>query len=103
MRVELLDDRVLVSQEKAAETTPGGIVLPDSAKREEQKGVVISVGPGKMLDDGTRVVISVRPGDTVLFPKFAGMPIERDEEQGKGENRLVLREAEIIGVVREGA
>ena len=98
MRVELLDDRVLVKQAEAKKVSPGGIALPDSAQGEENEGTVLAVGPGKMLNTGSRAEMMVKLGDTVLFQKFAGMHIEMDEE-----DYLVLREAEIIGIAREGA
>ena len=92
-----LDDRVVVEPKEAEETTLGGIILPDTAKEKPQRGVVISLGPGKMLKDGTRRSLQVKEGDTVLFTSWAG-----DEfKEYKAGTILLMREEDVLAVVDE--
>lgn len=86
-----LGDRIVVKPMEAEEKTPGGIVLPDTAKEKPLKGKVISVGPGKMLDKGERVPISVKPGETVLYGKYSGTEVKIG-----GEEYLILRESDLL-------
>ena len=74
--VEPLDDRVVVKRVDAEEMTAGGIVLPDTAQEKPQKGVVVAVGPGRLLDSGERATLDVSAGDTVLFGKYSGTAIK---------------------------
>jgi len=76
------------------EKTKGGIVLPDTAKEKPQKGEVVAVGPGRLLDNGQRVAIELKAGDKVLYSKYAGNEVKID-----GEEYLILREADILGVL----
>jgi len=94
MAVKPLDDRVLVKQSEAEERTAGGIVLPDAAKEKPQRGTVIAVGPGRLLDSGERSAISVEVGDEILFGKYGGTDIEVDGEEVK-----ILRESDILAKV----
>ena len=89
-----LGDRVLVQRVEAEEKTAGGILLPDSAKEKPKEGKVISVGDGKMLDNGERSTFSVKKGDRVLFTSYAGT-----EVKVAGQEYLIMREEEILGVV----
>jgi chaperonin GroES len=89
-----LDDRVVVEPLEAEEVTAGGIVLPDAAKEKPQRGKVIAVGPGKLLDNGSRGALSVSVGDEVIFGKWGGMEIEVDGEEIK-----ILRESDILAKV----
>jgi chaperonin GroES len=91
MKINPLDDRVVVRPNEAEETTAGGIVLPDAAKEKQQRGTVLAVGPGRMLDSGERSAISVKVGDQVLFGKYGGTDIEVDGEEVK-----ILRESDIL-------
>jgi chaperonin GroES len=91
MKINPLDDRVVVRPNEAEETTAGGIVLPDAAKEKQQRGTVLAVGPGRMLDSGERSAISVKVGDQVLFGKYGGTEIEIDGEEVK-----ILRESDIL-------
>ncbi|MEJ7592660.1 MAG: co-chaperone GroES [Planctomycetaceae bacterium] len=91
MKINPLDDRVVVRPNEAEETTAGGIVLPDAAKEKQQRGTVIAVGPGRMLDSGERSPFSVKVGDQVLFGKYGGTEIEIDGEEVK-----ILRESDIL-------
>lgn len=94
MTLNPLDDRVVVRPLDAEETTAGGIVLPDSAKEKPQRGKVVAVGPGRLLDSGERCAVSVTVGDEVLFGKYGGTEIEVDGEEIK-----ILRESDILAKV----
>ena len=97
MKVKPLSDRVVVRRNEAEDKTAGGILLPDSAKNKPQRGKVLAVGAGKMLDDGTRRGLQVKVGDTVLFTAWAG-----DEyKDHKSEAILLMREEDILAVVDE--
>ena len=89
-----LDDRVVVEPREAEETTAGGIVLPDTAKEKPQRGKVVSVGPGKLLDSGSRGTLSVTVGDEVIYGKYSGTEIELD-----GRDVKILRESDILAKV----
>ena len=91
MNLNPLDDRVVVRPSDAEETTAGGIVLPDAAKEKPQRGSVVAVGPGRLLDSGERCSLSVSVGDQVLFGKYGGTDIEVD-----GEDVKILRESDIL-------
>jgi chaperonin GroES len=96
MAVTPLDDRVLVRRLDAEEKTAGGILLPDTAKEKPQRGKVIAIGEGKRLDDGTRSRLGVRPGEVVLFGKYAGTEIKI-----AGEEHTIMRESELLGVLED--
>ena len=89
-----LDDRVVVQPSEAEETTAGGIVLPDSAKEKPQRGQVVAVGPGKLLDSGNRGDMSVSKGDTVIYGRYGGSDVEVD-----GQDMKILRESDILAKV----
>lgn len=86
-----LDDRIVVKPLEAEETTAGGIVLPDSAREKPQRGKVVAVGPGKLLDSGNRGQLSVSIGDEVIFGKYGGSEVEVD-----GVDYKILRESDIL-------
>ena len=90
-----LDDRVLVEPLEAEEMTAGGIVLPDSAREKPQRGVVISTGPGKLLDSGERGTMDVKVGDEIVYGKYSGTEIYYG-----GDKFVVLREGDILAVVQ---
>jgi chaperonin GroES len=94
IKIRPLDDRVVVEPLEAEETTAGGIVLPDNAKEKPQRGTVLAVGPGKLLDNGGRGQLSVAVGDEVIFGKYGGTEIEIDGEEIK-----ILRESDILAKV----
>jgi chaperonin GroES len=94
MKTNPLDDRVVVRTNEAEETTAGGIVLPDAAQEKPQRGTVLAVGPGRLLDSGQRAVVSVEVGDEILFGKYGGTDIEVDGEEVK-----ILRESDILAKV----
>ena len=89
-----LGDKVLVQRLEAAEMTAGGIVLPDSAKEKPKEGVVVAVGEGRLLDDGTRASFTVKKGNKVLFTSYAGTEVEWN-----GEEYLIMSEDDILGIV----
>jgi chaperonin GroES len=94
MKIRPLADKVLVQRLEAENKTAGGIVLPDTAKEKPQKGKVISVGEGKLLDDGTRRKPQVKKGDTILFTSYAGTDIKID-----GKEYLIMEESDILAVI----
>src|SRR3954464_8669717 len=94
MKLRPLSDRVIVKQSEAETKTASGIVLPDSAKEKPTKGKVIAVGPGKFDDNGKRMEIGLRAGDTVYYGKYSGTDVEVD-----GEKFVILRETDVLGVL----
>jgi chaperonin GroES len=94
LNVKPLDDRVVVRPMEAEEVTAGGIVLPDTAKEKPQKGTVVAVGPGKLLDSGKRQAPAVKKGDVVLYGKYAGSDYKLDGEEYK-----ILHESDLLGIV----
>jgi chaperonin GroES len=94
MKIRPLADKVLVQRLEADTKTAGGIVLPDSAKEKPQRGKIVSVGEGKMLEDGTRRKVQVKKGDIVLFTSYAGTDIKID-----GKEYLIMDETDIMAVI----
>jgi len=94
VKVRPLDDRVVVEPLEAADKTAGGILLPDTAKEKPQRGRVIAVGPGKLLESGTRAAMSVVKGDEVIYGRYAGSDIEVERKEIK-----ILRESDILAKV----
>ena len=94
MKVRPLDDRIVVEPLEAEEKTAGGILLPDSAKQKPQRGLVIAVGPGKMLDSGSRAALAVGKGDEVLYGKYSGSDIKIGTKEVK-----ILRESDILAKI----
>ena len=98
MSVRPLHDRVLIRRIEESETISGGIIIPDSAKEKPQEGEVVAVGSGKRLEDGKILPLEVKAGDRVLFGKYSGTEIKLD-----GEEFLILREDEILGITSGAA
>ena len=96
MKIRPLADKVLVQRLEAESKTAGGIVLPDTAKEKPQRGKVVSVGEGKLLDDGTRRKIQIKKGDMVLFTSYAGTDIKLD-----GKDYLIMDESDIMAVIEQ--
>ena len=94
MKVKPLHDRVIVKRVEEEGKTKGGIIIPDTAKEKPVEGEVMAVGEGKVGDDGKRIALEVKPGDKVLFGKYAGTEIQID-----GEENLIMREDDIIAIV----
>lgn len=94
MTIKPLEDRVLVKPIDAETKTKSGIYLPESAKERPVQGMVVSVGPGRLLEDGKRQKMSVRNGDTVVYGRYAGSEVEI-----KGVKHLLIKESELLGLV----
>ena len=94
MKIRPLQDRVIVKRIEEEEKTKGGIIIPDTAKEKPQEGKVIAVGKGKINDDGKVTPLDVKVGDKILFGKYSGSEIKLD-----GEEHLILREEDILGVL----
>jgi chaperonin GroES len=97
MNIRPLYDRIVVKRIEEQETKIGGLYIPDNAKEKPQEGEVVAVGKGKRLEDGKVVSLDVKPGDRILFGKYSGSEIKLD-----GEEYLIMREDEVLGVL-EGA
>jgi chaperonin GroES len=93
-KIRPLQDRVIVQRVKEEEKTKGGIIIPDSAKEKPIEGEVLAVGNGKVLEDGKVRALDIKPGDRVLFGKYSGTEVKLD-----GEEALILREDDILGVI----
>lgn len=93
MKLRPLADRIVVQTIEEEETTPGGIVLPDTANEKPQKAKVIAVGPGAYDDKGTRRPLDVKEGDVVIYSRYAGTEIKVD-----GEEYLILRESDVLAI-----
>ena len=89
-----LDDRVMILPLEAEEKTEGGIVLPDTAKEKPQKGEVVAVGDGKLLENGSRAKMTLKKGNIVLFGKYSGTEVKVD-----GEEYSIMRESDILAVL----
>jgi chaperonin GroES len=94
IKLRPLDDRVVVEPKEADEVTAGGIVLPDTAKEKPQRGAVLAIGPGKLLDSGERGPLSVSVGDEVIYGKYSGSEVEVGGREVK-----ILRETDILAKV----
>jgi chaperonin GroES len=97
MKARPLHDRVLLRRLEAKEEAKGGIIIPDTAKEKPMEGEVISVGPGKMMEDGKRSPMNVKAGDRVLLGKYAGTEIKIDDQE-----YVIVREEEILAVLMRG-
>jgi chaperonin GroES len=96
MKIRPLQDRVIVKRVEEEEKTKGGIIIPDSAKEKPAEGKVIAVGKGKIGEDGKLQPLDVKPGDRILFSKYAGTEVKVD-----GEETLIMREDDILGVIEK--
>jgi chaperonin GroES len=96
MKIRPLGDKVLVKRLEAEEKTAGGIVLPDTAKEKPKQGKVISVGNGKLLDNGSRSQMQVKKGDRVLFTSYAGSEVKIG-----GEEYVIMDESEIMAIIED--
>jgi chaperonin GroES len=96
LKLQPLGDRVVVERDESEETTAGGIVLPDSAQDKPARGKVVSVGEGRLLDDGTRSQLQVKKGDRVIFSSYAGETFKVGDDE-----LLLMREDDILAVVED--
>lgn len=94
IKLQPIGERIVVRREESEEVTKGGILLPDSAKEKPARGVVVSVGTGKLLDDGTRSKPQLKEGDRVLFTSYAGETVEVG-----GDEFLLMREDDVLAVI----
>lgn len=94
MKIRPLQDRVVVRRVKEEEKTKGGIIIPDTAKEKPVEALVVAVGNGKVLEDGSTRKLDIKEGDRILFGKYSGTEVKID-----GEDHLILREDDILGVV----
>jgi chaperonin GroES len=94
MKLRPLQDRILVQRVEEETKTKGGIIIPDTAKEKPAEGKVVSVGSGKVGDDGQRVALDLKAGDRILFGKYAGTEVKVE-----GEEYLIMREDDVLGVI----
>jgi chaperonin GroES len=94
LKIRPLDDRIVVEPLEAEEKSPGGILLPDTAKQKPQRGRILAVGPGKMLDSGERAKLCVAVGDEVIYGRYAGSDVQQDRKEIK-----ILRESDVLAKV----
>ncbi|MEM1034478.1 MAG: co-chaperone GroES [Myxococcota bacterium] len=94
MKIRPLHDRIIVKRNEGEQKTKGGLIIPDTAKEKPIEGTILAVGNGKILDDGSVRKLEVKAGDRVLFGKYAGTEVKLE-----GEEHLILREDDILGVV----
>ena len=94
MKIRPLQDRILVKRIEEEEKTKGGIIIPDTAKEKPQEGRVVAAGKGKLAEDGKLQPLDVKKGDKVLFSKYAGTEVNIE-----GEEHLIIREDDVLGVI----
>lgn len=94
LNIKPLNDKIIVKRLEAEEKTAGGIVLPDTAKEKPKRGIVLAVGTGKLLDDGTRCPMQLRVNDEVVFTSYAGSDIKMS-----GNEYLIMDESDVLGVI----
>ena len=94
LNIRPLQDRIIVRRLAEEEKTKGGIIIPDTAKEKPLRGKVLSIGPGRTSDEGKRLPLEVKPGDEVLFGKYAGTEFKMD-----GKELLMMREEDVYGIV----
>ena len=94
MEIRPLHDRVVVRRIEEEERTPGGVIIPDTAKEKPMQGEVLAVGPGARDEDGNRIQPDVKPGDKILFGKWSGTEVKLD-----GEEFLIMKETDIMGIL----
>jgi chaperonin GroES len=94
MKLRPLQDRILVLRVEEETTTKGGIIIPDTAKEKPAEGKVVSVGNGKLGDDGKRVPLEIKKGDLILFGKYSGTEVKIE-----GEEHLIMREEDVLGII----
>jgi len=91
VKLQPLGDRIVVKPIQKEELTRGGIIIPDTVKEKPQEGEVVAVGPGRMTDDGTRIVMDIKVGDRVIYTKYGGSEIKIDDVE-----MMILRESDIL-------
>ena len=94
MKLRPLQDRILVQRVKEEETTKGGIIIPDTAKEKPAEGKIVSVGKGKLDENGKRIAPEVKKGDRILFGKYSGTEVTIE-----GKEYLIMREEDVLGII----
>ncbi len=94
MKIRPLHDRILVRREEEKEAKKGSIIIPDSAKEKPQKGTVVAVGNGKVMEDGKKVSLDVRAHDRILFGKYSGSEVTIDDEE-----YLIMKEEDVLAIL----
>ncbi|MEJ2100405.1 MAG: co-chaperone GroES [Desulfobacterales bacterium] len=94
MKLRPLQDRILVKRVEEEEKTKGGIIIPDTAKEKPAEGKVISVGKGKLDENGKRIALEIKKGDRILFGKYSGTEVKIE-----GEEYLIMREEDVLGII----
>jgi chaperonin GroES len=94
MKIQPLHDRILVERIEEKETKKGGIIIPDTAKEKPQEGKVIAVGNGKITDDGKKLPLDVKAGDTILFGKYSGSEVKIDDKE-----YLIMKEEDVLAIL----
>ncbi|MDE0884235.1 MAG: co-chaperone GroES [Myxococcota bacterium] len=94
MKIRPLQDRILVKRVEEEAKTAGGIIIPDTAKEKPQEGKVVATGNGKVADDGNLTPLEVKPGDRILFSKYAGTEVNIESEE-----HLIIREEDVLGIL----
>ena len=94
MNLKPLGDRIVVEPIEREERTPGGIILPETAKEKPQKGKVLAIGPGRRDEEGKRIPMDVKEGDQVLYAKYAGTEVKVDDQK-----LLILKESDILALI----
>jgi len=96
VKIKPLSDRVVIKPIAKEEETKGGIIIPDTAKEKPQEGEVIALGEGKILDNGQKIAMSVKIGDRVIYSKYAGTEIKRDDQE-----YLIVSEKDILAIIEK--
>lgn len=96
MKIRPLQDRIIVKRIKEEEKTKGGIIIPETAKEKPSEGEIVAAGKGKVLENGTVLPLDVKAGDRVLFSRYAGTEVKIE-----GEEHLIMREDDILGVIEK--
>ena len=94
--IKPLEDRIVIRQVEAEQTTASGLVIPDTAKEKPQEGEVVAVGPGRMTEEGKRITMEVKKGDRILIGKYSGTDVKID-----GTEYVILREDDVLGVLAQ--
>ena len=94
MKIQPLSDRVVVQAQDAEEQTASGLYIPDTAKEKPQRGVVLAVGPGR-VENGTKIDMTVKAGDAVLYGKYSGTEVTLDDQE-----YMIMRESDILGIIQ---
>lgn len=94
MNVKPLADRIIILPLEAEQKTAGGIIIPDAAKEKPQKGEVVAVGPGRVADNGSKIELTLKKGDKVLYGKYSGTEVSID-----GKDYLIMKESDVLAVI----